>query len=364
MNRARTVLALALLLAPLACGGPEIAEREDAVAVIWKAGPPLPQPITNNAVAAVETEEGVAVFSFLGMDSTKTPAGVTNVAYRWNQGDAAGWRAVTPVPGQGRIAATAQVVGGKVYVLGGYTVAADGTERTVASVDVYDPATDTWSRGAPIPVGVDDAVSGVWRDSLIVLVSGWHDDHNVADVQLYDPATDRWSRGTSIAGTPVFGAAGGVVDDQIAYVDGVRTTDDHIRYAMETGDWVGTLAGGSPDSIAWTTLPAHPDPALYRAAAGTLGRLVLFVGGTSRPYNYDGIGYDGAPSEPIRQVLAYAPGAQEWRNLAAPPLATMDHRTLGVAGGQVFLVGGMEAGQLVSKGVWYADSDQLLTSIW
>ena len=163
---------------------------------------------------------------------------------------------------------------------------------------------------------------------------------------------------------PVFGAAGAVVGDQIVYIDGARATGGQPGYALHRGDWMGSLDPSSPGTVTWTTLPEHPDPALYRAASGTLGNLVLFVGGTQNPYNYDGIGYDGNPSEPIRQVLAYAPGASDWRNLAAPPIASMDHRTLGVAGGLVFLVGGMEAGQRVSSKTWYVNAQELLASIW
>ena len=33
--------------------------------------PPLPMSVANNAVAAIETSAGWAVFSFLGIDSTK-----------------------------------------------------------------------------------------------------------------------------------------------------------------------------------------------------------------------------------------------------------------------------------------------------
>lgn len=364
---ALTSRCFAFVLAPLlltaACGSPEIAQRPDT-AVIWSAAPHLPEPVTNNAVAAVATPAGVSVFSFLGMDSTKTWSGVTNVTYRWDLQDDAGWRAAAAVPGPGRLAATAQVVKGRVYVLGGYTVAADGTERTLPNVDIYDPATDSWTRGANIPTPVDDAVSGVWRDSLIVLVSGWHDDGNVADVQWYDPAANRWTSGTPIPGTPVFGHAGTLADDRIVYLDGARVVDGDPRYALTEEDWMGVVDPAAPERVSWAPLPPHPEPALYRAAAGTLGGLALFVGGTENPYNYDGIGYDGRPAEPVRQVLAYAPRANRWQNIAAPPIATMDHRTLGIAGGKVFLVGGMEEGQVVTDKVWVADVQALLATIW
>lgn len=363
--RSATVAALAAALLGAACSGPRVKDREDANAVIWQVGPPLPAPVTNNAVAAVKADHGVVVLSAMGMDSTKTPRGVTGVVYRWDQGAGAhAWHVAAPVPGPGRLGSTAQAVGGRIYVIGGYTVRADGAEHTVGSVDIYDPAADSWSSGASMPVPTDDAVSGVWRDSLIVVVSGWHDDHTVSEVQWYDPAHDRWSRGTSIAGTPVFGATGAVVGDEMVYIDGARTTGGDPRYALSDENWVGMLDPDHPASVSWSNPPAKPAPSVYRAASGSLGNLVLFVGGSDNPYNYDGVGYDGKPSEPLRQVLAYAPGAGEWRYLAAPPIGSMDHRTLGIAGGMVFLVGGMEARQRVSSKVWYVTAQKLLATIW
>jgi N-acetylneuraminic acid mutarotase len=317
--------------------------------------------VTNNAVAAVETPAGVSVFSFLGLGESKTPAGVTNSTYRWDVGTDA-WREIAPVPGAGRLASTAQVIGGMVYLFGGYTVADDGVEVSVPDVNIFDPVTETWTRGADIPLPTDDAVSGVWRDSLIVLVSGWHDDDNVAAVQMYDPASDQWSSATAIAGNPVFGHTGAVVGDAIAYIDGVRTDGSDPRFVMDEASWRGVISREAPAEIEWSPLPHHPGGPVYRAAGAAVGAVAVFVGGTPNPYNYDGVGYDGSPSQPIRQVLAYLEGAQEWRRLAAPPVATMDHRTLGVAGGMVFLVGGMEADQVVSDGVWYTEVDILLAS--
>ncbi|GMV07242.1 MAG: hypothetical protein AMXMBFR53_35170 [Gemmatimonadota bacterium] len=361
----RAILAAGILgLALAACDAPPVPQRDDSRAVVWTAGPPLPQPVTNNAVAAVEVDGAVAVFSFLGMDSTKVWSGVTNAAYRWDVGSPDGWQAIEPVPGPGRLASTAQVVRGRIYVLGGYTVGADGSERSVPDVNVYDPVSGAWSRGADIPVPVDDAVSGVWRDSLIVLVSGWRNDRAVADVQWYDPVRDRWSSASPIPGTPVFGHAGAVVGDHIIYLDGAKAAEGEPRFALDTAAWLGNVDPEDPALVEWTALPEHPMPGLYRAAGGSVGGLALFVGGTENPYNYDGVGYDGVPAEPIRQVLAYAPRAGTWRNLAAPPLPSMDHRTLGVAGGVVYVVGGMEEDRVVSSKVWLASVPTLLASIW
>jgi len=312
--------------------------------------PPLPVPISDNAVAAVETRDGWAVFSFLGIDSTRQRGGITNTALRWDVGSDA-WRAVAPVPGQGRLAATAQAVGGRVYLFGGYTVAEDGSERSLARVDAYDPGLDRWSRAAPMPTPVDDAVSGVWRDSLVYLVSGWHDTDNVAEVQVYDPAADAWRAATPIPGPPVFGHAGGLTGDVIVYIDGARMDPGRApRFVHEASSWLGRIDHADPTRITWHRLPDHPGPPLYRAASGAMGRLVVFAGGTDNPYNYDGIGYDGVAAEPRSAVFAWDVGTGMWRELAPLAVPTMDHRGLAVAGERVYVVGGMSGGPSVTAG--------------
>ncbi len=327
---------------------------------VWRIGPDLPQPITNNAVAAVEIDGVVSVFTFLGIDSTKVWSGATNVAYRWELGSDA-WREIESVPGPGRLAATAQVVDGLIYVVGGYTVAEDGSERSVPDVNVLDPVTESWSRAADIPVPSDDAVSGVWRGNRIVLVSGWHDTGNIRDVQLYDPDTNIWHEASSIEGPPVFGHTGSVVGDALIYADGTRIVDSQPRFVIDSTSWIGAIDPRDPSIIEWESLAPHPGPPLYRAAAATLGAFALFIGGTDNPYNYDGIGYDGTPSRPLRQILGYSLETNAWSEFPPPPVATMDHRNAGVAGGQIFLVGGMVENQVVSDQIWYAAATDLLS---
>jgi N-acetylneuraminic acid mutarotase len=252
------------------------------------------------------------------MDSTKVWSGVTNVAYRWDVDDG-GWRAIEPVPGPGRLASTAQVVDGRIYLFGGYTVAEDGSERSLPDVAIYDPVAESWSRGADIPVPSDDAVSGVWHGERIMLVSGWHDTGNIRDVQIYDPSTDGWTAATPIIGNPVFGHTGAVTGDHVVYIDGAAVVDDRPRFRIDTASWVGTIDATDPANVVWTAGAPHPGPPLYRAAAAVIGGYVLFIGGTDNPYNYDGIGYDGNPSEPLRQLLAYAPELDLWDTIRPFP---------------------------------------------
>ena len=68
---------------------------------VWQSGPGLPQPLSNNAVAAVTIDGRTSVFTFGGIDSTRSWSGVTDAAYRWDVGTDR-WEAIDPLPGPGR----------------------------------------------------------------------------------------------------------------------------------------------------------------------------------------------------------------------------------------------------------------------
>ena len=72
------------------------------------------------------------------------------------------------------------VIGGKLYVVGG--LLPDFTP--VADLDVYDPATDTWTTRAPIPKA-GRAIGTALGGKLYVVVG--------TDAYSYDPGTNRWS---------------------------------------------------------------------------------------------------------------------------------------------------------------------------
>jgi N-acetylneuraminic acid mutarotase len=159
----------------------------------------LPTPVTNNAVAWRQSDSESWAYSFLGLGSSKRFDGITNACFafsnRFNQ-----WASLPKLDDAGRIAATSQCVGDRLYVFGGYTVEADGSEHTSSIVNIYDPRTSEWGRGAAIPVPVDDTVSAAYLDRYVYLISGWSETKNVNNVQLYDAQADRWAQATAIPG--------------------------------------------------------------------------------------------------------------------------------------------------------------------
>jgi N-acetylneuraminic acid mutarotase len=318
--------------------------------------PDLPQPLTNHAVAALVREGRWEIYTFLGLGAGKTWQDITRRAWSWREGDAA-WRELPPVPvATGRLAATACAVAGRVYLFGGYTVDAAGAEVSTPEVFRFDPATQTYAACAPMPVPVDDTVSAVYQDRYIYLISGWHNTGNTPAVQVYDTQTDTWQRATDYPGVPVFGHAGGLAGRTLVVSGGVRVLSaprDGQKYALARECWRGEIDPADHTRIAWRALSLPDDVSLYRAAATGDGRggRVVFAGGSPRPYNYNGIGYDKHPSETSAEVFVYDVARSQWRPRTAKPVATMDHRGLLEHDGVFYLVGGMTDGQEVTARV-------------
>jgi N-acetylneuraminic acid mutarotase len=316
---------------------------------------PLPDPISNNAVAMLKVRGKLLLFSFMGIGPKKTSDAITNTAFFLDAKEGK-WSAIHSVPGTaGRIGAAAAGVQDDLFLFGGYVADAQGG-MTVPDVGVYHPASDRWLRGADLPVAVGDSVIGVYRDRYIYLVSGRSNREVVSSVQVYDAEKNKWAQATSIPGTPVFGHAGALVDDTIIYVDGARKnpSGSSPRYVASDECWMGKIDQHDRTKIQWTRLPNHPGTARYRIAAGGSDKdqKIYFAGGTDNPYDYNGIGYDGKPSEPSSVTFDFNLHTGKWETIDQnTPDPTMDHRGLLVTHEGLVLIGGMKKEQKVTDDV-------------
>ena len=322
--------------------------------------PPLPVAHANNAVAGMDLGGKRTLFSFAGLKAGKTWADTSSEAFMFSEGDAA-WVRLPDLPVKpGRLAATAQAVGGKVYYFGGYTVASDGAEKSTLENFAFDPIAKTYTRIADMPVPTDDAVSFVYGGRYIYLVSGWHDVGNIRDVQVYDTANDSWFKATDYPGSPVFGHAGGIVGNRFVIADGVavvgKDTDGRRKFDTVNEGWMGTIDADNPAKITYRRLPQLPGRGHYRmAGAGDEGgNRVLFAGGTDNAYNFNGIGYNGEPSQPSAHVFAWDFTKDSWVAYPDKPTASMDHRGLLRWGDGWITIGGMVGDQVVSGDMLYS----------
>jgi N-acetylneuraminic acid mutarotase len=317
---------------------------------------PLPTPLSNNAVAQVKSRGALLFYSLMGIGAKKTWDAVSSAAYVLDP-EGEKWEQIRPIPGPtGRIAAVAAGAREHIFLFGGYTLDSRGEEITVPDLNVYEPLTNRWFRGADIPVPVDDSVAGVYRDRYIYLISGWSKTDAVRNVQLYDAEKNSWTQATPIPGQPVFGHAGGLSGDTIVYVDGAykNPSADRPRYVASDECWMGKIDHHNPAKIQWTKLPTHPGKARYRMAAGGSDKdqTIYFSGGTGNPYNFNGIGYNGEASEPSPVTFAFSVRSGKWETLNSnSPNPTMDHRGLLLLPEGLVIVGGMLEGQQVTPQV-------------
>jgi hypothetical protein len=259
--------------------------------------PPMPSAVSGNAVASLKS--GFELFSLMGVGPKKDWNAVTNDVYIMTVGHAGRWTTGRQVPGPvGRLNASAAGVKGVIVLMGGYVVDNQGGELTVPDVNVYEPGARRWSRGKDLPVAVDSAVVAATHDHFIYLIGGRSPNGPVNSVQLYDIDKDTWTQATPYPGTPAFGMAGGIADENMVIIDGAKAgASGGPRYVAADECWLGKIDRKDPARIEWSKLPAHPGPAHFGIAGGGSDRehRVYFSGGTTTPHNYKGVSYGDSP---------------------------------------------------------------------
>jgi N-acetylneuraminic acid mutarotase len=293
------------------------------------------------------------IFTMQGLSGGRTHADIH--ARVWSSGTGwESWRALADIPvDEGRLAGVAVSAASSVWLFGGYTVAADGAELSTPEVFRLGAGEDRFSMVTEMPVPVDDMTAFVYRDRYIYLVSGWHDLGNVNLVQVLDTHSMSWTQATPFPGAAVFGHAGGMSGNRMLVCDGVRIEypedGSARRFLMSDECWLGSVDEQDYRRIQWQPVSQHPGPARYRmAATADADRGVVFAGGTDNPYNFDGVGYNGQPSEPQHGVFRFDFNSMTWQSGWTLAAASMDHRGMLYLDGWFYLAGGMLADQEVT----------------
>jgi Kelch motif len=309
--------------------------------------------VANNAVALAEVDGDNHLFSFAGLGPKKTYDAVMSKAFSVNMVTGESKPIASLPDNRGRLASIAATVNNRIYLFGGYTVAADHSEVSTPEVYRYDPDIDSYELVSKMPTPVDDSVALVYKNRYIYLVSGWHNTNNVDLVQVFDTKNNQWFSATNYPGNPVFGHAAGIVGNQLLVADGVKVVarvNGKNQYAASEQNWLGEIDPSNPALIQWQAIPKHPYPALYRMAAVGVPKknLILFAGGSDNPYNFNGIGYDGNPSKPSDKVFGYNLETSQWQGFQPLEFPSMDHRGLLFDGQQFYIAGGMTKTQEVT----------------
>ena len=333
----------------------------------WQTLPLMPERIANNAVTAAEVNGQTHVFSFSGIDQTKIFSGINLKSFRYNTVTQV-WDTIPPLPDPmgGKVAAGANTVNNIIYIIGGYHVFANGSELSSEKVHRYDPETNTYlSDGADLPRSIDDHVQAVWRDSLIYVVTGWHNTTNFPDVQIYDPANDTWQMGDPVPSNNdyrAFGASGVIIGDTIFYYGGAATG---FNFPGRRKVRKGVINPNDPTQITWELLPDPPGEIGYRTGAASYDNRAFWIGGSGVTYNFDGIAYNGSGGvDPLARILTFDTERQQYFEGLGAPHQVMDLRGVAQISPTEFIIcGGMTPGQVVTDSAFLLTYDPVIGSI-
>jgi N-acetylneuraminic acid mutarotase len=278
-------------------------------------------------------------------------------------------------------------VGARFYLLGG---------RGINPVDIFDPATGTWRKGASSPVEMHHFQAVVVDGKIYVvgaMTGQYPKEPPLPNVYIYDPAADAWSVGPEIPAGRRRGGAGAVLHDgEIVVVAGITNGhyDGHVRWVdafnPRTGHWrqlpdaprardhfhaaiIGDriyAAAGRRSSAAtnqtfdltvpevdvfdlrtnqWSTLPPTSNIPTQRAGAGAAvvdGRLIVLGGESAQPLAH-------------ASVEALDPATSRWTPLK--PLAMGRHATQAVVhDGRIYLASGSR-----TRGATEVDTQEIYT---
>jgi N-acetylneuraminic acid mutarotase len=155
------------------------------------------------------------------MRATSSTGGVSNRVTQTFQMVSYPWKALSPMPQSVSEFALASV-GTKVYVMGGLSTV-NGVATPSADVQVYDTATAQWSTGAKAPRARAGATAAAVGTRIYLM--GGYDSANptgFASVDVLDTQTGQWSSGPA-APTARFYACAAAIGSQIYLVDGTQS---------------------------------------------------------------------------------------------------------------------------------------------
>lgn len=231
------------------------------------------------------------------------------------------WKGCRPVP-QPVQWASAVPVGGKACLIGGAVEDELGLLKPNGAVQIYDPDSDSWTQGTPMPeprcLASAVAVGGkVYVMGGTVDPKGAPSDRN----DVYDFGAKSWSSAKSLP-VPLAGHAAAAFGGKIYVMGGSSGAFQNSVYIYD------------PASDSWGTGAAMPQTLAYGALAAS-GNKLVWMGGALKPPT--------APSDCFGYALVYDPAANSWASatpaLEAPVLA-YGQAAVDTASGKVYVAGG------------------------
>ena len=225
------------------------------------------------------------------------------------------WTAVAPMPTGRMQYASVRLSNGLIYTIGGQLGTPPYTAPTNV-VEIYNPATNTWSAGPSMP-SVRYSLAAAVAGGVIYAIGGYNGGNTNA-VEAFDPQVGFW-----VSKSPLPTARNGLA---------AVTGPDGKIYAMGGdvqggGENVATVEIYDPSTNTWTPGPSMPSVRSgFKATLGTTG-LIFVIGG-------------GSNGSILSSVDALNPVNGVWTSRAPMSVARSSAGQSLASDGRIFVIGG------------------------
>jgi hypothetical protein len=293
-----------VLLSCSSSGPPETQTREAEASLVWSATAPLTE--ARHMHDAVRLLDGRVLVA--GGISTETGNLASAELYdpEANSWSAAGTLGV-PRYGVGM----ALVIGG---VRGGHVVAAGGLDASpIASADLYDPSTNSWTPIAPMASGrAFFQLLSLPSSASVVAMGG-------SSIELWDSYANAWQPLPAPTGAPATVNSIVLQDGRVLMVHGIKDyTSNECVGAVEILDPIARTLTPAP-----SLTPKRCDPLLAVLSDGK----VLAAGGRSKDTVF-------------RDVEVFDPGTSSWAPAAPMPADFVGSEPVRLRSGKILFAGG------------------------
>jgi len=296
----------------------------------WITGPPLPLSMTEMSCGWLGDNLYVTGMTNAYNPAISSPMFIFNiVSNTWSY-----MNPDRPYPGNHH---AVEIYGGRMYLLGGF----DGNSS--GQVQIYDPATNGWSVGAPAPYAAGSCCSAVINGKIYIgggivgVISGTYNGYPTNAAAVYDPASNVWTRLPPVPFTAANGInhAASATDGSKFYIFGGRD-DDH-----EPAIGYNTVQIYDPASNTWVTSnDTGSTLAPLPQARGGMGKAVYYNGDFYVMGGETVSGGTGATANNVyNRVDIYNVASNTWR--LGTPMPTARHGIFpALRGNRIYVVGG------------------------
>jgi C-terminal processing protease CtpA/Prc/N-acetylneuraminic acid mutarotase/transcriptional regulator with XRE-family HTH domain len=308
------------------------AELYDPVNYTWSSAGAMSTPRSDHTATLLQDGRVLVVGGHAGTTTTRTA--ITLASAELYDPASNTWSSVAPMSTPRHLHSAALLTTGKVLVVGGVT-GSFGTLTPLASAQIYDPATNSWSGAAAAGIPLFNQGAAIpLANGKVLLTGGNVGGRRSSAAELYDPATDTWS-------------SAGDMSTVRALHSVTRLTNGRVLVAGGLGQSGGAVDSAElydPETNTWSKASPLTTPRGGHTATLLGNGKVLVAGGTSSNGNRAGGPLTRNTTTILVSAELYNPATNAWTSAGSMATARAVSSASLLDNGKILVAGGWQPG--------------------